>query len=158
MTRIMILSLLCFLSLIAALPISGADANKDLLSGVEFIDGKSRSQKDFAEQTAIIIFFCGHCPSAASYMRSVGKNIHDTIENDKISARLIAITPDKNVEELKVWAKELGYSDALVGYDPLNRKNISTNNILQGSVHPPGKNRSFSPSTTKRYRLPKNIS
>jgi hypothetical protein len=120
-------ALLLIVAALATLPAA------DPLDGLDFVDGKQRTAASFAGQTVVIVYFCGHCPNAASFLGGDGKAMHDWIEHEKLPVTLVLATPEFKPATLKDLDKERGYgmTSALYAHDPLNRENISLQNILQ---------------------------
>lgn len=106
----------------------------DPLAGAAFSDGKGRALDDLGDQTVVVMYFCGHCPRAAAYMRAQAKAIHDAIESQHAPARLVCLTPDLTPAELVEWTKERGLEGALVGQDTRNDRKIGLQNIFQGGI------------------------
>ena len=48
------------LALLATVSLCGASEADDLLDGLRYSDGVSRSAADFAGQNVVLYFFCGH--------------------------------------------------------------------------------------------------
>jgi hypothetical protein len=121
------------------LGISLAASAADIFTGVRFSDGRNRTSDDLGDQTLILVYFCGHCPNAAKFMRTQGKGIHDAIEAQKVPAHLVCITPDFTPEGLVYWTRDYGMEHALVGQDTLNRYKIGLDNILQRRTYRNGR-------------------
>ena len=118
-------------------------AGEDPFSGIRFSDGKTRTISDLGDQTVVMIYFCGHCPSAAKFMRTEAKALHDLIETRKAPMHLVCITPDLTPEDLVNWAKDVGVEHALVGQDTRNEQKIGLSNILQRATYRGGKSSSL---------------
>jgi hypothetical protein len=121
-------------ALLLSATVALAGAIDDPLGGAQFSDGKEHALADLADQTTVVIFFCGHCPRAGAFMKNQAKAIHDAIQAQKAPARLIALTPDLSPTELIAWAKERGLDDAFVGQDTVNQHEIGLNNIFNGTI------------------------
>jgi hypothetical protein len=116
-----------------------ADGPADPFTGIRFTDGKARSIADLGDQTVVMVYFCGHCPSAAKFMRTQAKTAHDLIEERKVPMQLVCVTPDLTPQDLVEWTKSNGLENALVGQDTLNPYKVGLQNILQERDYRGGK-------------------
>lgn len=124
-------------ALLACLAVLACAAASDPLAGIAWTDGRARTRADYASETVVVMYFCGHCPRAGAYMNGTAKEIDAAIEQARKPVRLFCVTPDLQGSDLEGWAKAHGYVGAVVGYDPANRESISLNNIFQGEILPP---------------------
>lgn len=130
-------TLSCLVLCLAALP--AADGPADPFTGIRFTDGKTRSIADLGDQTVVMVYFCGHCPSAAKFMSTQAKAAHDLIEQRKVPMQLVCVTPDLTPQDLVEWTKTNGLENALVGQDTLNPYKVGLQNILQERDYRGGK-------------------
>jgi hypothetical protein len=119
------------LALLATISLSQASDADELLDGLRFSDGVSRSTADFAGQHVVLYFFCGNCPTALSTLGTDVKQAVDWIEQERKPAWFVCITPDELPANLIGLAQSKGITNALMAHDPRNRLKISTKNILQ---------------------------
>jgi len=106
----------------------------DLFTGLQYIDGQTRTKEFFADRSYIALFFCGHCPSAAKFVRETMPTVCALVAEAKQPVRLVIVSPDKDVAGMAAYAKELKLDSALIASDPANRLQISLNNILGGRM------------------------
>lgn len=111
--------------------IASSHAADDVLANLQFSDGISRTQNDFAGQNVVIIHFCGHCPGSRGALTGDYKKEADWANAEHISAWVIAITPDLDPAALEALKKEAGLESMLLAFDSSNRMDISTKNTLQ---------------------------
>jgi hypothetical protein len=110
-------------------------AAEDIVAPLRFADGVERSAADFRGQAVMVYYFCGHCPNALGSLSAQVKGLVDGIEADRRPQWVICATPDiADPAELQALAKEKGVPLALFAHDPVNRRRISTKNILQNEV------------------------
>jgi hypothetical protein len=105
----------------------------DLIDSLQFADGQDRSQATFSHQSTVLIYFSGECPTAAAWMGSQVKNLHDWLEQEHVNASLVLITPDVAPGDLLALDDSRNYHmvNAFYATDPANREHISLQNIMQ---------------------------
>jgi len=117
--------------------VGGLVAAEDPLTGFRFVDGQQHQLEDWPGQPVLIMYFCGHCPTAKAWMSSSAVDIGKKIESDHLAAQLVCVTPDLSGEALKTWAAtncSAIAGSALFAFDPANHKDISTKNITQAEL------------------------
>ena len=120
-----------------AIHVGGLMAAEDPLMGLRFVDGQQHQLDDWPGQPVLIMYFCGHCPTAKAWMSSTAVDIGKKIESDHQAAQLVCVTPDLSGEALKAWAAtncSAIVGTALFAFDPVNRMDISTKNITQAEL------------------------
>jgi hypothetical protein len=130
--------ILATLILLGALGAASA-SEADPLVGLRFSDGRARSLADFPGQSVMVVFFCGHCPTAAAHLGKPIKELHDFIEKEKVPVTLVLATPDFPAPEALALNKARDYhmDNALWASDPGNQRNISLQNVMQDEVYGP---------------------
>lgn len=110
-----------------------AAADGDPLASLHFSDGKGRTLDDFPKQSVLVLYFCGHCPTASAYLGNHIKKLYDFIESRKVPVTMVLATPDFPPPEVLALNKNRRYhmDKALWASDPLNHEGISLNNIYQ---------------------------
>ncbi len=105
----------------------------DPLADLRFSDGKTRSFADFPDQGVTVVYFCGHCPTAAAYLGKQIKGLYDFIETRKVPMTLVLATPDLGPAEALALNRERSYhmDHALWASDPVNGQRISLQNVYQ---------------------------
>ena len=155
--------------LLLAIHVSGFAAAEDPLVGLRFVDGQQHRLDDWPGQPVLIMYFCGHCPTAKAWMSSTAVEIGKKIESDHQAAQLVCVTPDLSGESLKAWAAtncSAIAGTALFAFDPVNHMDISTKNISQAELWSDGSRKSinyksvaesvaepFKASTAFRYQV-----
>lgn len=121
-------------------------AAEDPLPTFRFVDGQTHALSDWPGQPVLIMYFCGHCPTAKKWMATTAVKIGTLIEKDRQAAQLICVTPELSGDDLKAYATAncAGIaSTALFAHDPANRRNISLKNIAQADLLINGQSRSL---------------
>ncbi len=145
MRLLIAMTMCCFATMHNAAAMQVPDGPAALIERLQFIDGKPRTVASFSNQTVLMIYFCGHCPGAASELATTIKSVHDWIEQEKLPVWFVLATPDFDVTALKSFDKDRGYNmtHALYASDPSNRMDISLKNIFQPLVFVPGQRTAF---------------
>ena len=123
--------------LLLALLLAPILAAEDPLSGFRFTDGQERRLADWPGQPVLIMYFCGHCPSAKQWMSTTAVEVGRMIEKDRLAAQLICVTPEFAGEQLKAYAAANCapiLQTALFAHDPGNRRDISLKNIYRAEL------------------------
>lgn len=122
-------------------------AAEDPLAGFRFVDGQEHRLTDWPGQPVLIMYFCSHCPSAKKWMSTTAVEIGKKIDQDRLAAQLICVTPEFSGEQLKAYAAANCapiLQTALFANDPANRMDISLKNICQAELWIDGAGRGIS--------------
>ncbi len=115
----------------------GSHAAEDPLAGFRFVDGQEHHLNDWPGQPVLVMYFCGQCPRARAWMGSTAVEVGQLIENDKLAAQLVCVTPELSGDSLKNYATTVCKSisgTALFANDPGNRQHISLQNVMQAEL------------------------
>lgn len=131
------MKIILFTLLLTFTTVTHCSSAEDPLAGFRFVDGQDHRLSDWPGQPVLIMYFCGHCPSARTWMGSQAVEIGKLIESDHLAAQLVCVTPDLAGEALKNYEESVCKAikgTARFAYDPANRMNISTKNITQAEL------------------------
>jgi hypothetical protein len=123
-----------FLVLIACLA-ACLSAGEGPLAGFRFSDGKARSLADLAGDAVLVVYACGHCPSAGKRLDELVAPLAAWADREHRPFTVVVATPEHAGDELVQWAEGHQLGRCLVATDTANHKQIGLQNIWQTELY-----------------------
>ena len=118
--------------LLTALMILGvAHLHAGGVEGFVFSDPAVAASVAQEDHGRLVIYFCGHCPSARKFLATDVKALADAIQEHHAPLKVICVTPELKAKEAAAYGEGIGFVGAAFGHDGPNKKNISLSNIYQ---------------------------
>lgn len=123
-------------ALTACLILVTATAHAAVPDGVSYPGPAMATAAEHPDHAKLVVYFCGHCPSARSFLGEEVKALQDAVVQHQAPLEVICLTPDLEGEALTQYATALGLDHIAIGHDPANAHDISLDNILQQDFTP----------------------